>query len=420
MAPTAAPEMERVRFNWRALDTNKGKVVTGTARATSEAEIRQKLFTDGMTPITITATGVDTTGNGVLAKAFKKKIPVSDRAMFFRQLGDMVGSGQVLDSALNALAQETENQKLLDITKILQRDYTSGMKFSQALAQHPNVFGRSVVSMVMAGEENNQIDRTLVSVAEDLERENEITSKVKSALVYPLFILGIAIVVSFFLLVTIVPTFAEFYKSVGNMELPLITQVLIWESKVAPWVAGALAILAVPGVVWFQKHKNDPEVRARIDRWKLKVPVIGKLLHLVALSRFTKSMAALVESGVLIPRALEISADVVNHYQMGQAIRRAQVCVEDGGTIDQQLRDDPLFPPSLVNMMKTGQLSGSMVSNMKSRTVFYEGQINRMTKNLTELLEPAMMVIIGVLVGSIVMGVMAPYLNMGQLLNSVG
>ena len=415
---TAIAEQERSKYQWRALNNESGEIINGTARAVSEEEVRRKLFTDKLTPISIRDIGVDASGTSALAKAFEKKIPTTDRAMFFRQLADMVSSGQPLDSALNSLAEETENQKLLDIEKILVRDYSSGMKFSAALAQHPKVFGMSIISMVRAGEENNRIGATLLNVAEDLEREDELTSKVKSALVYPMTILGLALVVSFVLLVTIVPTFKDFYASIGDgMELPFITQVLIWMSGVAPFALIGVVLLTVPSVLWFQKHKNDPEVREKIDHYKLKIPVIGKLLHLVALSRFTKSMASLVESGVLIPRALEISAEVTNHYQMSQLIRLAQASMEDGESIDKPLRGNVLFPPSLVNMMKTGQESGSMVNNMKSRATFYEGQINRMTKNLTELLEPMMMVVIGCLVGFIVMGVMAPYLNMGQLLN---
>lgn len=417
---TAIAEQERTKFQWRALNNDTQQVVSGTARAVNESEVRSKLFADKLTPISIQNVGVDASGSSALAKAFAKKIPTTDRAMFFRQLADMVSSGQPLDSALTSLADETENQKLLDIEKILVRDYSSGMKFSAALAQHPKVFSGSIVSMVRAGEENNRIGATLLNVAEDLEREDELTSKVKSALVYPSTILGLALVVSYILLITIVPTFKDFYASIGNgMELPAITKLLIWMSGVAPFALIGVIALSVPSIIWFQKHKNDPEVREKIDHYKLKIPVIGKLLHLVALSRFTKSMASLVESGVLIPRALEISAEVTNHYQMSQLIRMAQVSMEDGESIDRPLRGNKLFPPSLVNMMKTGQESGSMVNNMKSRATFYEGQISRMTKNLTELLEPMMMVIIGCLVGFIVMGVMAPYLNMGQLLNTV-
>lgn len=417
---TAIAEQERTKFQWRALNNETQEVVVGTARAANESEVRSKLFADKLTPISIINVGVDASGSGALAKAFSKKIPTTDRAMFFRQLADMVTSGQPLDSALTSLTDETENQKLLDIEKILVRDYSSGMKFSAALAQHPKVFGQSIVSMVKAGEENNRIGATLLNVAEDLEREDELSSKVKSALVYPSTILGLALVVSYILLITIVPTFKDFYASIGDgMELPAITKLLIWLSGVAPFALVAIIAITIPSVVWFQKHKNDPEVREKIDHYKLKIPVIGKLLHLVALSRFTKSMASLVESGVLIPRALEISAEVTNHYQMSQLIRLAQLSMEDGESIDRPLRGNKLFPPSLVNMMKTGQESGSMVNNMKSRATFYEGQITRMTKNLTELLEPMMMVVIGCLVGFIVMGVMAPYLNMGQLLNSV-
>jgi len=418
MATTTA-EQERVKFQWRALNNESGEIVVGTARATNESEVRSKLFMDKLTPISIRSIGVDASATSALAKAFSKKIPMTDRAMFFRQLADMISSGQPLDSALNSLTEETENQKLLDIEKILVRDYSSGMKFSAALAQHPNVFDNSIVSMVRAGEENNRIGSTLLNVAEDLERGDELTSKVKSALVYPSTILGLAVVVSYILLVTIVPTFRDFYKSIGNMQLPAITQLLIWMSGVAPFALMGFIAVAVPAVLWFKKHKNDPEVREKIDSYKLKIPVIGKLLHLVALSRFTKSMASLVESGVLIPRALEISAEVTNHYQMSQLIRLAQASMEEGESIDKPLRGSKLFPPSLVNMMKTGQEAGSMVNNMKSRATFYEGQISRMTKNLTELLEPMMMVVIGCLVGFIVMGVMAPYLNMGQLLNTV-
>lgn len=417
--PTAMVEQERTKFQWRALNNESGEVVTGTARAVSESEVRSKLFGDKLTPISIINVGVDSSGTSALAKAFQKKIPTTDRAMFFRQLADMVTSGQPLDSALNSLAEETENQKLLDIEKILVRDYSSGMKFSAALGQHPREFGASIVSMVKAGEENNRIGATLLNVAEDLEREDELTSKVKSALVYPSVILILALVVSVVLMMTIVPQFESFYASIGNMKLPAITLMLIAMSKALPFILIGVAVVTIPAVMWFQKHKNDDEVRAKIDHYKLKIPVIGKLLHLVALSRFTKSMASLVESGVLIPRALQISAEVTNHYQMGQLIRLAQASIEDGSSIDAPLRGSKLFPPSLINMMKTGQESGSMVNNMKSRSTFYEGQINRMTKNLTELLEPMMMVVIGCLVGFIVMGVMAPYLNMGQLLNSV-
>lgn len=417
---TAIAEQERTKFQWRALNNETQEVVVGTARAANESEVRSKLFADKLTPISIINVGVDASGSSALAKAFSKKIPTTDRAMFFRQLADMVSSGQPLDSALNSLTDETENQKLLDIEKILVRDYSSGMKFSAALAQHPKVFGQSIVSMVRAGEENNRIGATLLNVAEDLEREDELSSKVKSALVYPSTILGLALVVSYILLITIVPTFKDFYASIGDgMELPAITKLLIWLSGVAPFALLAIIAITIPSVIWFQKHRNDPEVREKIDHYKLKIPVIGKLLHLVALSRFTKSMASLVESGVLIPRALEISAEVTNHYQMSQLIRMAQLSMEDGESIDRPLRGNKLFPPSLVNMMKTGQESGSMVNNMKSRATFYEGQITRMTKNLTELLEPMMMVVIGCLVGFIVMGVMAPYLNMGQLLNTV-
>jgi type IV pilus assembly protein PilC len=272
--------------------------------------------------------------------------------------------------------------------------------------------------MVSAGEENNRIGPTLESVAEDLEREDDLISKVRSALVYPGVILGLALIVCYVMLITIVPTFKEFYASIGDgsTALPGITVFLIWLSGVAPFIAVGVGALTVGGVLWYRKNKDEPKVREQIDKYKMKIPVIGKLLHLVALSRFTKSMASLVESGVLLPRALEISAEVTNNYQMAVIIRKAQVAVEEGQSIDKPLRGEPMFPPSLVNMMKTGQESGSMVNNMRSRATFYDAQIGRMTKNLTELLEPMMMVVIGCLVGFIVMGVMAPYLNMGSLL----
>lgn len=417
MASVASAEEERIKFSWRALNNKTGEVVNGSARAVTEVEVRKKLFADNMTPISITGVGIDASAT---KSPFSKKIPTQDKAMFFRQLADMVKSGQPLDSSLESLTAETENAKLLDIEKVLLRDYSSGMKFSAALARHPGVFGPGVISMVAAGEENNRIGPTLESVAEDLEREDDLISKVRSALVYPGVILGLALVVCYVMLITIVPTFKEFYSSVsdGKMELPAITQFLIFISGIAPFLGAGVVAITVGVFAWYRKNKNEPKVREQIDKYKIMIPVIGKLLHLVALSRFTKSMASLVESGVLLPRALEISAEVTNNFQMAVIIRKAQVAVEEGQSIDKPLRGEKLFPPSLVNMMKTGQESGSMVNNMRSRATFYDSQIGRMTKNLTELLEPAMMVIIGCLVGFIVMGVMAPYLNMGSLLQS--
>jgi type IV pilus assembly protein PilC len=392
----------------------QGKVLQGSLDADSTTLVANKLRQMGYVPIAI-----DKKANAGLSMELKLpgagKPKIRDIAVFSRQFAVMIDSGLSLLRALYVLEDQTENKNLAKVIGEVRQDVEKGSSLSQALARHPKVFSRLYISMVKAGETGGQLDRVLVQLADTIEKQVELRQKIKSAMTYPVAVLALVILILIAMLIFIVPTFETLYDDLGG-TLPLPTRVLLLVSSVMV-KALPIVILATVGFVFAFKRWIESDKGRRVwDRFKLRVPVFGKLVRLIALTRFSKTLAALLHSGVPILESLEITSDTVGNTVVANAVKDVQEGVKQGEPIAQRLENHPVFPPMVVQMLAVGEETGAVDTMLEKVGDFYEREVEATVEALTSLLEPLLICVLGGAVGAMVVSLYMPMFNIIKLI----
>jgi type IV pilus assembly protein PilC len=347
-------------------------------------------------------------------KARRYKLPLGELAIFTQQLSSLLNAGLPLVQCLEALQDQTQDPVFRIIIRDVRTDIASGNSFSSAVKKFPQAFNTLFISMVEAGEASGALAEILGKVAQYFESSVKLSKKVKSAMVYPIAVIGLAIILVNVLLIFVIPVFSEMFADFGA-KLPAPTQMLINISNFLRsywWVVGAIMY----GIYFaLRKYISTPVGRRHKDNLIVKAPIFGPLIHKIALSRFCRTYATLIRSGVPILRTLEIVAAASNKVQIEETCEEIAKHVSQGGQVSDVLGSSPFFPPMVRHMVKAGESTGNVDGMMGKVADFYDTECEAITAALTSLIEPLLIVFLGVVVGGIVMAMFLPIFQLGSV-----
>lgn len=347
-------------------------------------------------------------------KAGKYKLPMGELAIFTQQLASLLNAGLPLVQCLEALQDQTEDPVFQIVIRDVRADISTGNSFSTAVKKFPNSFNTLFVSMVEAGEASGGLAEILGKVASYFEASVKLTKKVKSAMTYPIAVIGLAIALVNVLLIFVIPVFAAMFADFGA-KLPAPTQFLIDLSDFMKAWWWALGIGAYAAYWLLGKYTSTPKGRRHKDQFLVKAPIFGNLIHKIALSRFCRTYATLIRSGVPILRTLEIVSSASNKVQIEDACDEIAKHVSQGGQVSDVLAANPFFPPMMKHMVKAGESTGNVDGMMTKIADFYDVECEATVASLTSLIEPMLIVFLGVVVGGIVMAMFLPIFQLGAV-----
>jgi type IV pilus assembly protein PilC len=385
-----------------------GKLVKGKMDAQSESMVVSRLRTMGLSPVSVVPAAAGTgLQMDITIAGFEKRVALKDIAVMSRQMATMVGSGLSLLRCLTILTEQTENKTLAKALDAVRTDVERGTSLSEAFAKHDRIFPPIMVHLVRAGETGGFLDQSLESVAGTFEADVKLRNTIKSAMTYPVVVLVMAIVSVIGMLIFIVPTFKKMFADLGS-ELPLPTQILVTVSENMTWIGPLLVVLVVGFTIWWRRNKNEDRVRAFVDPLRLKVPVFGPLMQKVAVARVTRNFATMTGAGVPILRSLDIVGETSGNWVIEQALHRVSDSVRRGRSIAEPLATEPVFPPMVTQMIAVGEDSGSLETMLHKIADFYDDEVQSTTEQLTSLIEPLMIAVIGVIIGGMIVALYMP------------
>jgi type IV pilus assembly protein PilC len=343
------------------------------------------------------------------------RVKTRDVVIFTRQFATMINAGLPLVQSLNILASQTENKTLADVNRAVVYDVESGNTLADAFSKHPKAFSTLYVNMVAAGEAGGILDTILLRLATFLEKNDALVRKVKGAMIYPGVIMGVAAGAITILLVFVIPTFQSMFASV-NMELPLPTRIVIGMSDFLLGYWWAILLAAGGSVFGIRSYYATSAGRLQIDSLMLKAPVLGDVIRKSAVSRFTRTLGTLVSSGVSILEGLEITAKTAGNQVVHNAVMESRQSIAGGETIAAPLEKSKVFPPMVISMIAVGEQTGGLDEMLSKIADFYDEEVDVAVSSLISLMEPAMIVILGVIVGGMVI---AMYLPIFDMMNAV-
>jgi type IV pilus assembly protein PilC len=352
-------------------------------------------------------------------KAKKYKLPLGELTMFTQQLSSLLVAGLPLVQCLEALQDQTEDPCFRIIIRDVRLDISQGNSFSSSVKKFPRAFNSLFISMVEAGEASGGLAEILGKVAGYFEATVKLTKKVKSAMAYPIGVISLAVVLVNVLLIFVIPVFAAMFADFGA-KLPMPTQLLIDVSHFMGRFWWLIAIICY-AIYWtIGKFCATPKGRRMKDRALVGMPIFGNLIHKIALSRFSRTYATLIRSGVPILRTLEIVATASNKVQIEDACQEIAKHVSQGGQVSEILASNEFFPPMMKHMVKAGEATGNVDGMMNKIADFYDVECDATVSALTSLIEPLLIVILGVIVGSIVMAMFLPIFQLGAVAGGMG
>ena len=358
-------------------------------------------------------------GEEGLRTAFKKIKPRSMQ-IFSRQFATMIEAGLNIVASLVILEEQTDDVYLAEIISELRADVEGGLLLSQAMARHPKVFNELYVSMVQAGEASGMLDNVLDRVADQIEKETKLKRRVKGAMIYPTVVFTFATLVLVAMLMFIVPIFAKIFTSLGG-QLPLLTRVVVGASDLLRqrwYIIFPLVICLVWGTLRYKKSESG---RRKWDQIKLRIPLkICEVVLKITMARLLRTLATLVAAGVDIIKALEISGSTAGNWLVEKALTEARIKVQEGVPIAEPLTNDPLFPPMVSQMVKIGEETGELEKMLSKIADFYEDEVDSAIQSLTSIIEPIMMIGVGMMVGVIIIAMYLPMFKMMQLISNSG
>ena len=399
--------MPAFTYTARALN---GDLRTATIEAPNRDEVVAQLRKQRLNVVKIDEASV--------AKKKKKggKIKMRDIVIFTRQFSTMINAGLPLVQALDILARQSENPALKDVTHAVVFDVESGHTVADALGKHPKAFSELYVNMVAAGEAGGILDTILMRLATFMEKNDALVRKVKGAMIYPGVISTVAFIAISVLLIFVIPVFKKMFGDVG-LPLPLPTRVVIAMSNFLRGIGGVLTVVAAFVAVYLtKKYYATNGGKLVIDKLMLKAPVLGDVLRKSAVSRFTRTLGTLIGSGVSILDGLEITAKTAGNRVISDAIMESRTSIAGGETISAPLQKSNVFPPMVISMIAVGEQTGGLDEMLSKIADFYDEEVDAAVSNLLSLMEPVMIVFLGVVVGGMVV---AMYLPIFDMINAV-
>ena len=387
-----------------------GKTHSGTLETKSRSALIEQLWKQELVILSIE----ERTQSSMLVRVGQAKVKPEQLVIFSRQLATMVDSGIPIAQALEVLAEQIEDRVFGQTLKKLRGDIEAGASLSEAMGRHPRIFSEFFTNMVRAGESSGRLDEILDRVASYLEKTTALQRKVQASLFYPAFVSILAFLITSFLLIFIVPKFKEIFTNLGG-KLPLPTQLLLGLSEFLGKYLVLEVIAAAALITLVRFYIGTPGGRMRFDRASLHVPIIGKLLRKVVVARFSRTLATLVKSGVPILGGLEIVAKTSGNKIVERAVMTARSSIKEGENISDPLAASKVFPPMVTRMISVGEKTGELEKMLVKIADFYENEVDAAVTALTSLIEPMVIAVLGVIIGSIVVALFLPILKLSTM-----
>jgi type IV pilus assembly protein PilC len=393
----------------------QGLEFKGELEASDVASAREQLRTRGLLPSALNQIGGGAAAEAAETTSNAKGVKPKSLQVFSRQFATMIEAGISVVGALVVLEEQTEDAKLVDVIAQVRSDVEAGMLLSQAMAKHPRVFNRLYIAMVETGEAAGILDKVLDRVAFQIEKETKIKRRVKGAMLYPTIVLTFASIVLAGMLMFLVPIFTKIFSQL-NGDLPTLTKAVVSASDVlrSYWF---IIFPLVGATIWgFRRWKQTEAGRRVWDAFKLKLPMkIGDTVLKVTLARFSRTLATLVAAGVDIIRALEITSQTAGTWVIEQSLNDVREKVHEGIPISTPLAQDPVFPAMVAHMVKVGEETGELDKMLGKVADFYEDEVDTAIQTLTSIIEPLMMIAVGMVVGVIIISMYLPMFKMLSL-----
>lgn len=393
--------------------TRQGAVKKGQLQAKTKEDAAKRLKQQNVTVTSLEEKGAASIWEMELGGGVTDK----DIVIFTRQFGTMINAGLPLIQCLDILSTQSENKSLRKALGEIKVNVEGGATFADSLRRHPKVFDELYVNMVHAGEVGGLLDTILARLSKHIEKAMKLKSTIKSAMIYPVVILGVALVVIVVLMIFVIPTFAQMFKEMsgGKVGLPVPTQIVIdisnfTQSYFLYMIAGAAVIF-----YGFKTYYASTKGRFLVDGLALKMPIVGDLIRKAAVAKFTRTLGTLITSGVPVLDGLNITAKTAGNKVIEKAILDARVSISGGKTISEPLAQSNIFPKMVTHMIAVGETTGALDNMLGKVADFYEEEVDSAVATLTSMLEPAMMVFLGVIIGFIVIAMYLPIFEMASV-----
>jgi len=403
-------------YRWQGVSP-RGETIGGEMEAPTRDAVLARLRSQRIQPL---PNKIKERGKGldrdIKIPGFGDGIKQKDIVIFTRQLGTMIDAGLPIVQCLDILAEQADNKNFRKIVRQLKEDVESGSTFTESLRKHPKVFDDLFINMIAAGEVGGILDTILSRLSEYLEKSMKLKAKIKGAMIYPATIITVAVGVTGVLLIWVIPVFSELFSSFGQ-DLPAPTQFVINLSNFTiayfPYIVAVFVVIVV-GIRQIYKTENG---RLRIDQMTLQFPIFGDLLRKSAIARFTRTLSTLVSSGVPILDALLITAKTSGNKIVERAILATRASISEGNSIAEPLTQSKVFPPMVCQMISVGESTGALDSMLQKIAEFYEDEVDNMVANLTTLMEPMVILFLGVIIGGLVISMYLPIFKLGSVIS---
>lgn len=388
-------------YSYLSMDV-KGKTIRGSMDAANlpDLELRLKRMELDLIDCNLSAPRTFSFG--------KKKITRKDLINFCFHMEQLTSAGVPMLDGLADLRDSTDQPRFREIVADLIENIEGGSQLSEALMRHPQVFNKTFTSLIMAGEQSGKISVVFKNLSESLKWEDELASQTKKIVMYPAFVGTIVLGVTFFLMIYLVPQLTGFIKNMGQ-ELPIHTKVLIFVSGIFIdywYVMLALPVLILVGGIML--FKSSPEVRYKADGYKLRIPMIGPVLHKIILARFATFFGLMYASGITILDCIRLSENIVNNEVIADGLKRAGQFIAEGQSVTAAFQNAAIFPPLVIRMLKIGEATGSLDTALQNVSYFYNRDVKEMIEKVQAMIEPIMTVVLGLLLGWIMLSVLGP------------
>ncbi|MDY2582416.1 MAG: type II secretion system F family protein [Clostridium perfringens] len=393
-------------FKYKAINS-EGQRIEGSQSADSESQVREMLLSNQYYPLSIEKEN----SKSKSSFSFNRKVKLKDIAVFCRQFYVMLDSGLSIGKALNILIEQCEKPKLREALIGVNGELKRGETLASSMRKRKDVFPNLLTSMIDAGERSGNLDIILKRMAEYYEKETKIRGKIKSAMIYPIVLGVVAIIAITFILTFVMPTFVQMFEE-NNVDLPMSTKMVLGTSKMLGKYGIIIFLILVTAIILLGKYLKSEEGQYKLSSINLKIPVIKKLTQKIIVSRFTRTMGIVSSSGMSLVTSIEIVASVVGNKIAERELLKVKEKVLKGEGLGDSIMNIKIFPPMLASMVKIGEEAGSLDSILDKTADFYDDELEREIKTATALIEPSMIVLMGIIIGFLLISILTPMFKM--------
>jgi general secretion pathway protein F len=401
-------------FRYEAVDAG-GATRKGVLNADNARSARAELRTQGLTPLSVEAISSQVDAAGVAkSRGFGERLSQNELALFTRQLASLLEAGLPLEQAFTALLEQAERPYVRDLVASIRSEVIGGASFSDALSRHPRDFAEIYRALVASGEQIGQLSRVLSRLADYIERSNALVQKVRLAFIYPAIVSFVAFAIVIFLLTYVVPQIVSVFANT-KQKLPFLTIMMLGVSNFVRAYGIYVALLVIGAWVAWRRALRDPALKRRFHAWLLEAPVYGRFERSMNTARFASTLAITTGSGVPILRALDTSRDTLSNVAMKELVEEASASVREGASLARSLAAQKYFPPMLVHMIRAGEITGELPAMLDRAATSQQADLERRALTIAGLLEPVLILSMGVVVLLIVLAVLMPIIEINQL-----